>query len=198
MAAIVNNIVGHSSIIERLTKSLQEQRFHPVHMFIGPSSIGKLLTAQAMAQNILCKESTPACGTCAACRKVQKFEHENLKFIKPEGLNIKIEQAREVIQFLNLRAVDSSRVIIIDDADKMNPQTANALLKTFEEPPENDFFFLITATESSMLPTIRSRSQKVLFAPLSREELKEIAPKSFGLGFGFCRRAVGKLRIISR
>ena len=106
-----------------------------------------------------------------SCFRVAQGQHENLKIIQPSGANIKMEQAKEVLEFLSLKSLGGNRVIIIDQAQLLNPQAANALLKTLEEPPEGTFFFLIAPSVAGIMPTIRSRSRIVQFKPLSIEEL---------------------------
>jgi DNA polymerase-3 subunit delta' len=95
-------------------------------------------------------------------------------FVEPDGAQIKIEQARDVLQFLSLRNLGRARIILIDPAHAMGPQAANALLKALEEPPPGTYFILVTSQAAALLPTIRSRSQLVRFKPLSTAELSRV------------------------
>ncbi len=151
-------ILGHPQI-QNFKSSIKNNKWGPVHLFVGPSGIGKKSIALGLAEELGCAQ-------------------HNLLLIKPDGVQIKVQQAREILDFLSLQIVGSgkqlSRVIIIDDAHALNPQAANSLLKTLEEPPPNTYFFLITHSEKSILQTIRSRAQIVRFSPLSKETLKAI------------------------
>ena len=143
-------------------------------VFVGPDGIGKKLFATAIAQEILCQEKKEgkACGFCPHCIRVAKGQHESLLIIEPETKFIKLDQAREVQKFLQLSRMGVARIIIIDQAEKMNQQAANALLKTLEEPPEETFFFLITGNQHQLLSTIRSRAQLFRFKPISLDILR--------------------------
>lgn len=178
MARMLDFIIGHKEIISKMVESFEQGKPGQTSLFVGPSGIGKKMTATALAQALLCPKSPRGCGLCPSCFRVSHGTHEGLKVIEPSGLNIKIEQAREVLEFLSLKSLSGNRVIIIDQAQSMNPQTANSLLKTLEEPPEGTFFFLIAPSVAGILPTIRSRSRIVQFHPLTIEELskKDKAP----------------------
>jgi hypothetical protein len=99
---------------------------------------------------------------------------ESIMLVEPDGASIKIEQARDILQFISLRRIGRARVVIIDQAHLLNPQAANSLLKSLEEPPDGTYFFLVTSVPASILATIRSRSQQVRFGPLSADELTHI------------------------
>ena len=90
----------------------------------------------------------------------------------------KLESAHKVSSFFSLRRVGKGRSVIVYGVDLMNPQTANALLKTIEEPPENSHFFMITSQLGKVLPTIRSRCQVIQLSPLAPDELRRIHPSA--------------------
>src|SRR4030095_10694201 len=94
--------------------------------------------------------------------------------IDPERRNpiISVDQARQVITELQVKPFHARRrVVILDPADAMNPQAANALLKTLEEPRPDTGFVLVTSAVSKIIPTILSRSQRVRFGPVALDEL---------------------------
>jgi DNA polymerase-3 subunit delta' len=137
------------------------------------------MVAYAIAQKLLCEvKDTPntPCGVCPSCVRVAKHQSENVLFIEPVGQNIKVDQARHIIEFLNLSNFGRNRIVIIDQANLFNPQAANSILKILEEPNENVFFILIAPEAESMMRTIRSRSQVIRFNPLSEAEVKSIKP----------------------
>ncbi|MEK2687923.1 DNA polymerase III subunit [Bdellovibrio sp. GT3] len=173
MARLLDFILGHQETIKKMTDSFEAGKPGQTFLFVGPAGVGKKMTAIGLAQALMCPQSARGCGRCPSCFRVAQKDHahENLRIIAPSGANIKIEQAKEVLEFLSLKSLGGNRVIIIDQAQLLNPQAANSLLKTLEEPPDGTFFFLIAPSVAGIMPTIRSRSRIVQFKPLSMEEL---------------------------
>jgi DNA polymerase-3 subunit delta' len=100
--------------------------------------------------------------------------HPFIKLVSPENnKEIKINQIREIIDFLKLKS-KTGKVVIIEDAEKMNREASNALLKTLEEPPEKSLIILTTSNKSKILPTILSRTLKIRFSPLKEDEIVDI------------------------
>jgi DNA polymerase-3 subunit delta' len=179
MARILDRLVGHRDTLAPLLASAAQGRLAPTLLFTGPSGVGKRLAAHALAQQLVCERvGESACGECGSCLRIEKAGSENLLQIAPDGQQIKIEQAREVLQFIALRALGRARIVIIDQAHLLNPQAANALLKSLEEPPSATYFILVTPLAAGVLPTIRSRSQIVRFRPLSDVDLRTVIGES--------------------
>ena len=184
MAQLISSVIGHKKQLQQLADTIKSGRLPNSYLFVGPAGIGKKKVAEVVAQALLCEGPAGgvACGFCSSCIRVSKGQHERLLVVSPGGEGgksssqmIKIEQSREAIKFLSLRLESKqSRVVIIDEAEKLNPQAANALLKSIEEPPEGSYFILVANSSSSILPTIRSRSQAMRFSPLKPEELKQV------------------------
>lgn len=177
MASIKNTLIGHEDIWTQITQVLDQGLLAHAYLFLGPQGVGKKLLALSLIQRALCPEK--GCGTCGSCLKVQNFQHESFLFLEPDGQQFKISQAQEVHSFLNLQSTTPKRFVLINDAQKMNVQAANSLLKIIEEPPAGTHFILIATSGASVLPTIRSRAQAIFFAPLSKEEIlkKEAVPE---------------------
>ncbi|KYG64627.1 DNA polymerase III subunit delta' [Bdellovibrio bacteriovorus] len=173
MARLLDFVLGHQDIIAKLVASFEQGKPGQTYLFVGPAGIGKKLTAKGLAQALACPQSPRGCGKCPSCFRMAQGTHEGLKVIEPSGAQIKMEQAREVIEFLSLKSLSGNRVIIIDQAQNLNPQAANSLLKTLEEPPEGTFFFLIAPSVAGLMQTIRSRSRIVQFKPLTSEDLQK-------------------------
>jgi DNA polymerase-3 subunit delta' len=171
MARLLDFVIGHKDIIEKMMVSFEQGKPGQTFLFVGPDGIGKKLVAKGMAQALLCPKNPRGCGLCPSCFRISQGNHEGYLEIAPEGANIKMEQGKQVISFLNLRSISHNRVILIDQAQTLNAQTANSLLKTLEEPPEGTFFFLIAPSVAGVLPTIRSRSRVVQFKPLKSADL---------------------------
>ncbi len=171
MARMLDFVLGHQEIIGKLVTSFEQGKPGQTYLFVGPAGIGKRLTAMGLAQALLCPQSPRGCGKCPSCFRISQGSHEGLKVVEPTGAQIKMEQAKEVIEFLSLKSITGHRVIIIDQAQNLNPQAANSLLKTLEEPPEGTFFFLIAPSVAGLMSTIRSRSRIVQFKPLTAEDM---------------------------
>jgi len=172
-----------------LLKSVAEGRLSHAYVFSGPPGSGKLRTALAVAQALLCKERTSpeqggrACGLCAECRKVEHGNHPDLLRIAAEGASIKIDQIRELQRSFAYRAEsDRPRIYIIEEAEKMTIQAANSLLKFLEEPGAGIIAILLTDQASALLSTITSRVQRITFAPvppavIAQELIREGVPE---------------------
>lgn len=172
--AILESIVGHDRIISALLKALEDGRLPSQFLFVGPEGVGKKRVAWGLAQVLLCSQPTVrgvACGQCPSCYRVQSGFHENILLVEPEKNLIKLEKAREIQEFLSLAQDRGARIIIVDEAHALNAQAANSLLKVFEEPPANTYFFFITHRWTQVLPTVRSRATRVAFSPLSEKDL---------------------------
>jgi DNA polymerase-3 subunit delta' len=176
VARLLNEVSGHQEVVSQLLATLSGERPGQTFLFVGLSGVGKKKVALGLAQGLLCQHSLKACGSCASCLRVAAGAHESLKVISAAGPQIKIEDSREILSFLNLQGLTKRRVVIIDQAQTLNPQAANALLKILEEPPEETYFFLIAPTSAGVLPTIRSRSRTVQFKPLSLVAMKAAVP----------------------
>ncbi len=135
----------------------------------GGQGLGKRSLALHFAARLLCLEpidSSP-CGVCQGCHLFKAGTHPDLKILEPEevGKMIKVDQVRKVIQDLSLMSLyHGYRVIVIDPADQMNQNAANALLKTLEEPAPKNLIILVTHRPHRLLPTIRSRCQTLSIA----------------------------------
>ena len=130
----------------------------------GEQGIGKYHLARALAAYLLCRQpGDQACGNCASCSLFHAGTHPDLLEIMPEsqGKQIKIEQVRKLQSYANKTAQQGGfRVVILQPADAMNINAANALLKNLEEPGENVLFILLSHRLSGMMPTIKSRCQR--------------------------------------
>ncbi len=168
-------IVGHRGAIDILKGALFEDRLAHAYLFSGPDGIGKRLVALNFAKAINCldiQEDRESCDDCVSCRKIESQNHPDVCIVEPEGRFIKIGQVRELQRRLQFRAMEGRfKVCIIDGADCMNPASANALLKTLEEPAERTLLILIAVSMNSIPATVLSRCQKIRFSPIGLEEI---------------------------
>ncbi len=187
------DIVGHQQIFQRFEQGLKRGRLASTFLFVGPSGIGKRTVALGLAKALLCEQTPPdqleACGECPGCRQVEAATHPDLILIqKPADrsfipINLLIgdrdHRMREgLCHDISLKPFRGHRkVAIIDDADYLNQEGANCLLKTLEEPPAGALLILIGTSEHRQLPTIRSRCQIVRFAPLTEQQIAELLVK---------------------
>lgn len=179
MANLLNKIIGHSQLIEKIQHQILINKLPGLMLFSGPLGIGKKQIAFGLAQALNCeKQQNQACGKCGSCIRFSLGQAESLLLIAPEQNQIKVDESKKVIEFFNLQKVSKSRFVIIDDAEFLNPQSGNSLLKTLEEPPPDSFIFLITSAPWKLLPTIRSRAVRFNFSPLRLDELKKINPQA--------------------
>ncbi len=153
-----------------LLAALAQDRVSHAYLFVGPSGALIKETARAFAASLACADG--GCGTCATCTRILRGAHQDVIEVAPLGARAYlVEQIREVVAAAQYKAVASpKKVFIIDRADLMNQASANAFLKTLEEPAEDVVFILIAPQESSVLPTILSRCQPVRFRAIPSAE----------------------------
>jgi DNA polymerase-3 subunit delta' len=185
-----DTILSHAREIEKLRCGCAAGRLAHAYAFVGPSGIGKLRFAREFARCLLCDRHADAdlesCGECSSCQQVSAHTHPDLLTVAlPEGkreIPLKMfigeddSRGKEGLCYDITRKPMSARrrVAIIDDADAMNEEGANSLLKTLEEPPPNSVLILIAASADSLLSTIRSRCQVVTFQPLSAADVRHL------------------------
>jgi DNA polymerase III subunit delta' len=170
-----DSICGHHEIFEQWENLQKRTALEGTFVFVGPPGVGKVKVAIALVQQVLCeKKMQTACGDCGSCRRLESQQHESFLHIKPQNGIIKVEQAQEVLRFCQLQNLTEKRFVLIEDADLLGTATANSLLKTLEEPPAGTVFILTAPSASSLLPTIRSRSQVLHFMPVSFEEMHKL------------------------
>ena len=176
------DVVGHLRLIQLLSRSTAGGTLPPSLLFVGPSGVGKHLTALAVAQRLNCQApvdwqlATDACGRCTACTRIARGVHPDVVVVEPgDSGTIKIDQVREVVDRAMYRPFEGRRrVVIIDQADALVAAAQNALLKTLEEPPSSSMFILVTARPDVLLPTVRSRCPELRFRPLPAGEIASV------------------------
>lgn len=161
-------VVGHENVVRSFMHALESGRLHHAWLLHGPKGIGKTSLAMALSRRYLC-ESQRACGYCHACRMLQAGSHPDFLLVKAlEGKrDLAIGQVRTALDFLALSGRESMRrVVLIDDAERMNPQASNALLKGLEEPSAGSLLLLVCSELMYLPATVRSRCLMTPCAPL--------------------------------
>jgi DNA polymerase-3 subunit delta' len=171
---------GHDLLHRRFADALTKHKLHHAWLLHGVKGIGKATEAMAMAALYLCEErfaDGKACGTCHGCCMMRAGSHPD--FMSVERLekkrDISVEQVREVLSFLALSGMESEkRVVLIDDAETMNVQAANALLKGLEEPSPGSLLLMVCHDLMRLPATIRSRCMLGHCAPLNDEYMNRV------------------------
>lgn len=184
----LKDVLGQERPIEILKRSLKVDRLPHAYIFVGEEGVGKAFTAINLAKALNCEkmESTltlnliqgnkeiEACDSCPSCVEIDKGIHPDVLFIEAEGDQIKIDQIRRAEERLALKALRGRRkVMIIDNAHMMTNSSANALLKTLEEPPDGTVIILISSAPHLLPATVLSRCQRLPFGLLKREFIKD-------------------------
>lgn len=174
-------VFGHQRILEMLGRMIERDALHHGLCFHGPNGIGKRLTAQEVARAMVCENRT-GCGSCRHCTKFDHGNHPDYREIAPQGNDIKVDQVRDIAENLHYRPFEASaRIVVIDQAERMREEAANAFLKSLEEPPDYVYFILVCADLKALLPTILSRCQKVAFQSLTAVDKANILTHRFQL-----------------
>jgi len=203
------SIIDQVRPIRILTAFLQKGTIPHALLFTGIEGVGKERAAVTLAMACNCagnrarfdsegvdipisghsKASLPfttaPCGSCKSCRKIESDNHPDIIRIKPSGPLIKIDQIRTLCQTIAMKPYEAGiRVVIISDAQAMNPAAGNALLKMLEEPPDRTILILVADHTSGLLPTIVSRCQHIRFNPISRKNLESVLEREHGIDSG--------------
>jgi DNA polymerase III subunit delta' len=189
------DITGHAHIHELLARAALRGSLPPSLIFAGPEGVGKRMTAVALAQLLNClaiggtdagslfesvepsdAPAGDACGVCASCKRIARGVHADVLEIEPgDSGSIKVEQVRDAIERSAYRPFEGRRrVVIIDGADALVVSAQDALLKTLEEPPPASVFVLVTSRPDVLLPTVRSRCQRLRFGRLAPADVVNV------------------------
>jgi len=191
----MNILPWHNSQWEALEQRRAQHKLPHALLFTGVSGVGKYDFAKEFAHSLLCSQNL--CGVCKNCQLFKAGHHPDLMMISPEDDKaIKVDDIRGIVKFVNYSAhLSAYKIVIINPADKMNLNSANALLKTLEEPNAKVVLILITNRAMSLPATIRSRCQIISFPTPKREialqwlQAQDIAPDSAELLLEFAHGA---------
>jgi DNA polymerase III subunit delta' len=165
-------LLGHEKQRAQLDKAIAAGTLAATYLFEGPEGVGKMQIAMDIAKRLICSQHQH--NLCPTCARIAEGLHPDVIIVAPDPARtlqeISIDQIRTLQSRFSLHALESStKIAIIDQADRMHIAAANAALKILEEPPQATHFFLISSQPDRLLPTIRSRAQRVTFGPLSTD-----------------------------
>ena len=187
-----DELTGNARVKAVLKRMLVTDRLPGAMLFTGEEGIGKKLFALEVARALNCRtpKDHEACGVCSSCVRIRRLnyptrddadewtqiiwtDHPDVGLVVAPKRVLRVEQMRQIEKEANFRPFEGkARVFLIDEADKLNDASANALLKVLEEPPRTSHLILITARPAMLLPTILSRCQMIRFSPLTPAEIE--------------------------
>ena len=179
------DIIGHEKIINHFQTAIKRGQVSHAYILEGESGSGKKMLAQAFAQALECEENTgDACNTCHSCMMAVSGNHPDIIWVTHEKPNtISVADIRSQVNGdIGIKPYSGKyKVYIIDQAEKMNEQAQNALLKTMEEPPAYAVLLLLASQTGAFLPTILSRCITLSLKPVKEERIREYLLKNTNL-----------------
>ena len=197
-----SRLIGNDEVKEALRRLLSNGRLPGSLLFTGEQGIGKKLFALELAKTLNCRnrQGVEACDECSSCKRIDRStfppfndddedkarliwsEHADAAMARPYKQIIRVGPIRELEREANFRPFEgAARVFIVEDADYMNEQAANALLKTLEEPEPATHLILTTTNPTALPATIRSRCQTIQFAPIAGELIEKFLIEDKGV-----------------
>ena len=202
--SVWSGLVGQKSLIGTLQRAVEGTEMSHAWLFTGPPGSGRSNAAMAFAAALQCEQG--GCGGCLACRTALVGSHADVSVTRTEKLSIGVDEVRDLVRRASLAPVGHRwQVMVVEDADRLTDQAANALLKTIEEPTERTVWLLCAPTVEDVLPTIRSRCRLVVLRTPGSSDVAEFLSRRDGVPEGlasFAARAsqghIGRARALAR
>ena len=178
-------IVGHEQIIRHLKSAVSMNKISHAYIFNGPDRSGKMMLAEAFAEALLCQEEgNEGCHQCRSCKQALNRKHPDIIYVsheKPNTLAVgdSRQQLNGTIDVKPYNAESKYKIYIVDEAEKMNEQAQNALLKTLEEPPAYAVILLLTTNADGFLQTIRSRCVTLELTAVADEKIHSLLMRKY-------------------
>jgi DNA polymerase-3 subunit delta' len=204
--SVFSTLVGQTRVVESLRTAAAGRGMSHAFLFTGPPGSGRSNAAVAFAAALECEEQPPGCGTCHSCHTVLAGTHADVTVVRTDRLSIGVDEVRDLVRRAALAPVGRRwQVMIVEDADRLTEQAANALLKAIEEPTDRTVWMLCAPTVEDLLPTIRSRCRLVTLTTPSPEEVAGFLTRVDGVEpalASYCARAsqghIGRARALAR
>lgn len=178
-------IVGHEDIIRHFKSSIEMGKVGHAYIINGEVDSGKKMLARAFATTLQCENGgTEPCGTCQSCLQAETMNHPDIITVTHEKPDvISVDEIREqLVLSIGIKPYKSRyKIYIVPDAQLMNQQAQNALLKTIEEPPEYGVIMLLTSNIDRLLPTVCSRCMVLNTKPVRERDMLEYLIRRLGL-----------------
>lgn len=173
-SAMWGRVVGQPEVVASFHSTLESSHLSHAYLMVGAAGLGKTLVAQAIAASLMCAKG--GCGVCNVCQRIKRNTHPDVQMIEPQGAQGYLaEQIRTLIHEVSLAPMEGKhKVYVLYSADLFNDSSANAFLKTLEEPPAHTTIILFAHTIQPIIPTIRSRCIIVPFRMLPLDEMIEV------------------------
>lgn len=171
------DIIGHKAVIEHLQDAIEMKKISHAYIFEGEKGSGKKELADAFSRALECEQKgKDSCGTCHSCMQAKSHSHPDIIWVNHEKENtISVDEVRtKVNNDIVIKPYSGPyKIYIIDEAEKLNEQAQNALLKTIEEPPEYAVIILLTTNIGIFLPTIISRCITLHLKPVDYKDVEK-------------------------
>jgi DNA polymerase-3 subunit delta' len=179
-------VIGQERAVALLQRAIEDEtRLSHAYLFVGPEHVGRATTARRFAEALNCQsDAERPCGECRSCRHIEDDKHPDVEWLGVGGVceesehrdhaadnsrDIRICQVRRIERVVSRAPFEARyRVVVVDPAEAMTVEAANAFLKTLEEPPAQVVLVLLTSREEALPETVRSRCRRVAFAGVPR------------------------------
>ena len=190
--SVWDRLIGQAGAVEQLRAAATagrralagDERAKVAHswLFTGPPGSGRSVAARCLAAALQCTGAEPGCGECSGCRSVLAGSHPDVNELTTEAMTYKVEEVRGWLEVAYSRpSLGRWRVLIVEDADRMTPQTSNVILKSLEEPPAQTLWLLCAPSPDDLLITVRSRCRQLRLTTPPVDSLTKLLMQEAGV-----------------
>ncbi|MEO9322746.1 DNA polymerase III subunit delta' [Nocardioides sp. C4-1] len=175
-----NDLVGQADAVTALQRAVNGDGMTHAWLFTGPPGSGRSNAAIAFAAALQCPRG--GCGECHDCRTALAGSHADVTIHRTQSVQLRVHEAKDLIRKAALSPVGSRQVLIVEDADRFNDTSGNAMLKAIEEPHPRTVWLLCAPTLEDVLPTIRSRCRQVNLVTPTPDDVAAFLVRTEGVG----------------
>ncbi|MFC6712650.1 DNA polymerase III subunit delta' [Branchiibius cervicis] len=179
--SVWTDVIGQPHVVRTLGEAVSDPAANThAWLLTGPPGSGRSTAARAFAAALECPRG--GCGECTECRTALDGSHADVELVATQGLSISVKEARRLTELAQRRpSVGAWRVIVIEDADRLTEQAADALLKSLEEPTARTIWLLCAPSVEDVIITIRSRSRHLGLRTPPPEAVAELLSRRDGI-----------------